>query len=626
MTKPFTIFYRPALGLLLLAGLLPSPASLAQGFLEMPDVTEVPEYERESMLLDLDVPPVRERDPDPQAGPRLNVREFRLQGMVEYPELGITREALIERVEGIRFDLMKEGELTDSGYTLDELGEISDLMADIEKDTEGEHVGALEVQKLVFLIREQRRKRGVTLGMIETVADTITRFYRERGFILAKAYIPEQKVRDGVVILTLLLGELGEVSVEIEKRVSERLVKSVFNRDMNKPVASWKVEEALYLVNDIPGVVAQGFFSPGSQVGDTKLSVVMLEEKWYSGNFRLDNHGSEATSENRAYLDINIHNPLGIGDNLYLAVLNSYDPDTSTYGAVRYSSFIFTPRLRGDLGFSTNDFVSRNTLQAGEFITGESDVADASISYIFKRSRVKNYNLSLSYFDIATVLDTNGFLTEQDVERTSLAFNFDVLNERRRQLYAGSVAISAADTVSQTAFGPEDNAESIFNFDLTMLSFFNFPFTDKETRLVLKGAGQYAGKRLSNLTQISLTGPTRTRAFGINGFQADDGIYVGVDWIFNLPRFGGAELFGEAINRVFQPFVYFDAAYGESSPFVEGQGKDTGQLANVGLGLKFNHTNVSGNVLFSEPIEDEVLGVEDQTPISRVYLELQYAF
>ena len=181
------------------------------GFLEMPDVTEVPEFERESMLLDLDIPSVRERDPDPEAGPRLNVKEFRLQGIVEFPELDITRDEIIKRVEAIRFDLMQEGEQTDSGYTLDELGELSDLIAKIEEDTKNTHVGPLELQKLVFLIREQRRKRGVTLGMIETVADTITRYYRERGFILAKAYIPKQKVRDGVVTLTLLLGELGDV-------------------------------------------------------------------------------------------------------------------------------------------------------------------------------------------------------------------------------------------------------------------------------------------------------------------------------------------------------------------------------------------------------------------------------
>ena len=212
------------LGILLLI-----PPCAHAGFLEMPDTSEVPEFERESLLLDMDIPALRDRDPNPEAGPRLNVKEFRVQGLIEYPELGITREKIIKQVEKIRFDMMEEGKQLDSGYTIDELKEVSDLIAEIEKETDGRHVGPVEVQKLVFLIREQRRQRGITLGMIEVVADTITRYYRERGFILAKAYIPKQHVRDGVVTITLMLGQLGEVEVKNNKRYSATLIKRVFN-------------------------------------------------------------------------------------------------------------------------------------------------------------------------------------------------------------------------------------------------------------------------------------------------------------------------------------------------------------------------------------------------------------
>src|SRR6187431_88511 len=220
----------------------------------MPDTSEVPEFERESLSLDMDVPALRDRDPNPEAGPRLNVKEFRVQGLIEYPELGITRAKIIEQVEKIRFDMMDEGKQLESGYTIDELKEVSDLIAEIEKETEGRHVSPVEVQKLVFLIREQRRNRGITLGMIEVVADTITRYYRERGFILAKAYIPKQHVRDGVVTITLMLGQLGEVEVKNNKHYSEKLLKRVFNSSLAKPVTNDSVEENLYLINDLPGL------------------------------------------------------------------------------------------------------------------------------------------------------------------------------------------------------------------------------------------------------------------------------------------------------------------------------------------------------------------------------------
>ncbi|MFL0799626.1 MAG: ShlB/FhaC/HecB family hemolysin secretion/activation protein [Agarilytica sp.] len=599
----------------------------------MPDTSEVPEYERESMLLDLDVPPVRDRDPDPEAGPRLNVKEFKLQGLVEFPELGITRKGLIERVEAIRFELMSEGELTDSGYTIDELGEVSDLIADIEKETGEEHVGPLEVQKLVFLIREQRRRRGVTLGMIETVADTITRYYRERGFILAKAYIPEQKVRDGMVILTLLLGELGRVSVENRERVSEGLVTSVFKNDINAPVTSWNVEESIYLINDIPGVNSQGFFSPGSQVGDTKLTVNLSDEDWYSGNIRLDNHGSEDSSQNRAYFDVYIHNPLGYGDEVYLALLKSYDPNESTYGAFRYSSMIGSPRVRAQFGVSTNDFVSRSVINDSTVITGESRVGDAGFSYIFKRSRVKNFSLDFTYMDVATTVDSGigiGLETESDMQRTSVTFNFDLLNEKRRHLYVGDVSLSSSSTETSEIFlggqGESKGSHFLFNYNFTMLSFFKFPFTDYENRFIVKSSLQYAGEGVSNLNQKSLTGPDTARAFGVTGFQADDAFYAGVDWIFGFPSFGETKIFGQSISKVIQPYLFMDYAFGKQYPGIEATEPDIGRLADIGFGISFNHSNFSLGVVAAAPLEDAIAGQKDSTPETSFYVDFQYSF
>jgi len=600
----------------------------SQGFLDMPDTTEVPEYERETMLLDLDIPGVRYRDPNPEAGPRLNIKEFRLQGIVEYPELGITREEIIKRVEAIRFDLMKEGEHTESGFTLDELGAMSNLIVDIEKSTPVQHVGSLEVQKFVFLIRDQLRRRGVTLGMIETVADTITQLYRERGFILAKAYIPKQQVRDGVVSLSLLLGELGDVEVEDHTRVSPDLIGRVFKNDLHKPVANWKIDEALTLINDIPGLRAQGFFSPGGQVGDTRMTVKVTEEKWTTMNVRLDNHGSKSTSENRAYADIYVHNPLGYGDELYVGVLNSYNPDSSTYGSIRYNSFILNPRWRASVGFSTNDFVSRNLRQAGaSYFTGQSDVADASLKHVFKRSRVNNYSAEIKFMDINTELDTQSNVTQENVKKTSLSFNFDLLNEKRRQLYLGYMALHQASTNESGGFdGATSGSESYLSFDLSMLSFLKIPFTSSESRIVWKSSGQYAGKSLSNLNQINLTGPTRTRGFGVNGLQTDDGLYVGADWIFTLPKFGGKTLLGENINRVFQPFFFVDSGYGVLHPLTDGDGDITGKLANAGVGLKVHHSRFGGSISYSTVLADDVNELQDETPTSSVYFELQVTF
>lgn len=629
------------------------------GFLEMPDTTEVPEMERESMLRDLDIPAVRERDPDPLAGPRLNITEFRVQGIVEYPELGITRESLNRLVEGIRFEMMGEGEMLDSGYTLEEVSEISDMVAQIEDETQGEHVGPLEVQRLVFLIREQRRRRGVTVGMIENVADTITRYYRERGFILAKAYIPEQHVRDGVVTLTLLLGELGEIDVQNNKKYKASTIERIFDPVINKPVTAKNIEERLFFVNDMPGLSAQAYFEPGSQVGDTRLNINVVTEKMFAGNVRLDNHGSDSTGEYRLYTDGYWYNPLGIGDQLHIGVLGTFEPANSMYGSIHYGVPLFSPRAKFTVGGSSNDFVSE--VLDGLTTTGDSVVLDASLNYILKRSRVKNYSVEARFAEIDTDI-TNVLLPENDVDEGNavavadsvpdndydmrvrnldLVFNFDVLHEKMRALHQGGVRLTYADIIEGRRFGQREKP-LVFAVNYSLLKFVQLPFTDIHNRVIFRFAGQYADGALPSTSQLSLTGPTRMRGFEVNTYNADHGVAMGLDWVMNTPELLNFNLAGQEFKDLLQPYIFVDAAYGVTN--VSGSRIDASnpwpgvvgtwaRLADVGFGFKFNLQQFRSNISFARAVDfkedlgsGSARGLNDLEVRNKLYFDMQYSF
>lgn len=625
--------------------LLASTNSAHAGFLEMPDTSEVPEYERESLLLDLDIPALRDRDPNPNAGPRLNVKEFRVQGLVEYPKLKITRQEIIQQVEKIRFDMMAEGKRLESGYTIDEIKQVSDLVAQIEKETEGRHVEPVDVQKLVFLIREQRRQRGITVGMIEMVADTITRYYRERGFILAKAYIPKQHVRDGVVTITLLLGQLGEVNVNNNKIYSDRMVKRIFKSSLGQPVSNSVVEQKLYLVNDLPGVSASGYFEPGSQVGDTKLNINYNRERRFASNVRLDNHGSEATGEYRAYTDFYWNNPLSLGDELQLGVLGSFNPENAVYGSVRYSLPIYTPRAQFSMGVSSNDFVTDdNSALGSDFeISGTSLVMDASVTYKISRSRVNNQNVSLGYSKINSQIEF-GSLSNSGLDKTvnklDLGYSFDLLNEKSRVLHQGGVVLTYSEFVKGANEG-QDLKAAVVALDYSRLSFLKIPFTQKESKLIFRAAGQYSGASLSEVLQFGLAGPTRARGYKINEFYADDAVYAGVDWIFDGPRFNGKTIMGDRWDKVLQPFLFLDASYGVNNALLEGEAAVKTHLVDAGGGIKLALTDgLRGNLSLAFPVNAKNSALNslddeteedislDKTPGDgvKLYFDLQYSF
>jgi len=603
----------------------------------MPEITEMPDFERKSMLKDLNIPSVRDRDPDPDSGPRLNVVRFKLQGIVEYPDLGITKEDIDKLIESIRFELMQEYNVEDSGFTKTELEEVSHLLVEIEEDTMERHVTDLEVQKLVWLIREQRSSRGITLGTIETVADRITRFYRERGFILAKAYIPKQEVRDGVVTLTLLLGTLGEVEVSGNEIYDSEYLASTFDNMLAMPVTSDVVEENLYLINDFPGLVATGYFEPGAQVGDTKLNLQVKAEKSYDFNARMDNHGSEQTGQYRLYAEGLLNNLLGFADQLQIAGLVTGQPSNTTFGQLRYSTRLFSPSLSLSTGISTNDFVlgpgnseAVNSLE----LFGQTTQKDVTLSYRFKRSRTASYYGDLIFEEIESELRIGSFEDQGNsglddiVENISMVFTFDVLDEEDKILHQGDFRILSG----QFALGAEEGQDEefqIFNANYTLLTFWEIPYFEASTRIIYRASLQYASSPLSSINQFTLAGPTRVRGYPVNQFSADNAFYTGVDLIFDAPEMFDMPLGTSNLRRILNPFIFLDAAYGEVLSLVEDRESDTAQLFDVGIGFQFSYqNNFHGNLQFAFPLQAKFNTDEFDVPDDTVKLvfDFQYSF
>ena len=607
------------------------------GFLELPNITETPTLERKTYLQDMNIPSVRERNPDPQSGPRLAVSEFRLQGIVEFPELGITREEIGKIVESIRFDMMAEDKLLKSGYTLEELGELSDLLVKIEDETIERHAGPLEVQRLVWLIREQRAKRGITLGMIETVADKITNFYRERGFILAKAYIPKQEVREGIVTLTLLLGLLGETEVKNNSLYSEEYIRSVFDDLLTLPVTNSSIDEKLYLINDFPGLYVTGFFEPGEQVGDTKLNVNVVSERRFDFNIRLDNHGTKETGENRYYAEALVNNLIGLSDLLHIGTLHTASPSNSTFWQIKYGASLFSPRFRVNFGKSKNEFIlgSGNSEAVSSLnLKGETEQSDITLSYKLKRSREFTHSIDLYRDNISSklrvgALESSGDIgLDDEVENTSLIYKYDILQEKNRNLHQGNLKYTRGEFIKGVEDGQEKTYD-IYSADYVYLTFLKIPFFDSETRIITRSSFQYSGQSLSSISQYALAGPTRARGFPVNKFFADDGIHIGVDWIFKAPGFIDMKIGDSNLNKIIQPFLFADIAYGRSYALINTEPDSTATLTSAGFGLKFSYKGYLNSTLqFAYPIESELsdADLDSDDDDVKIIFEIDYRF
>jgi len=598
------------LNVLCLASLISLPAVAA--IVEMPDTEDEPEAERKPMLESPDAP---EEKPDFMAGPHLNIREIRIQGVEEYPDFGVTLETLNKRIETIRF----------------------------VSDDQVEWIAEKELTpELIVRPSEERKNQGITVGMILIVADTVTRYYRERGFILAKAYVPQQRVQDGVVVLTLLPGNLGEIELLNSKKYRAKTVEAIFAPIVDKPVTAKNIEQHLYLVNELPGLSVQGYFEPGSEVGDTRLNINVLQEKSFAGHARIDNHGSESTGEYRLYTDGYWYNPGGFGDQLHIGILGTFEPSNSLYGSLHYGLPLFSPRTRLTIGGSTNDFVSDSL--SGITLTGRSVIYDASLRHIFNRSRLKSLAGELRLSEVASdIKDKERLLPlEEDelddtVRNLDVVLSFDGLLERGRALHQGDIQLTYGDFVKGRGIYQDKNPLSV-SFNYWLIKYVKTPFVNANSRIQLRFAGQYTETSLPSTSQFTLTGPNKLRAFHVNQSIADRGAYLAADWIFEIPGQG-------RLAKTLQPYIFWEMGYGDT--------KDAGHLAarqtvfdtpeqpgswalmsDVGLGLRFNvGKSIRANVHYAYATSYEadfgpyprenLRALEDR---DKVYFDLLYSF
>lgn len=165
--------------------------------------------------------------------------------------------------------------------------------------------------------------RTVSLSELQAGANRITVLYRERGYPLARAYIPAQEIDDGVVQIAVLEGRYGQVELLNSSRVSGAALAPLNILKAGDTVHAAALERSLLLLSDTPGVEVQSTLKPGASVGATDLLVDVKPGQLVSGAIDLDNYGNRFTGEYRLGGTLNLNSPLGLGDLLTLRAMGS---------------------------------------------------------------------------------------------------------------------------------------------------------------------------------------------------------------------------------------------------------------------------------------------------------------
>jgi hemolysin activation/secretion protein len=247
----------------------------------------------------------------------------------------------------------------------------------------------------IFALVADGAGKTLTLGQLEQLAQRITRHYRNRGYFVARAYVPAQEVADGAVTIRVVEGNYGSFRLNNQSRVRDDIVQSILDSVKQDNIVSVAtLERAMLIINDTPGVrVTRADVMPGQAVGTSDFAVDTAASAPYSGYVVLDNHGSLYTGRERLSFNADVHSVTGRGDRLSISGLGTNNGDLIN-GRLAYSLPLAGKGLRGELAYSQTQYALGSSYASLE-ATGTARALDAIVTYPMLRTQALTVEASL---------------------------------------------------------------------------------------------------------------------------------------------------------------------------------------------------------------------------------------
>ena len=462
---------------------------------------------------------------------------------------------------------------------------------------------------------------GKTLDFngLNDAAGRVPRHYRERGYFLAVAYLPQQEIKDGIVEIAVLEGRLASVILQMAPNMKLRpsFARSILDAHL-KPgdlITENALERPLLLLRDLPDMEVTSELAPSKgQVGAADLTVKLSESRrLVSGYVDVDNHGNRFTGEYRFGLNLNTSNFTGFGDLLsFRGFLSNED---MKFGRLSYVIPVGSYGTR--LGASVTAFEYElgkefEALQAN----GEGQVYTLYALHPFLRTRNANLfvQAGIEHKNLEDRIESVGTVEERKINSAKLGVVGDFrdrlfsggLNSYSATLTAGDLDLSpAALQTADAAAGTGPKTEGSFsklNLDLRRLQRLSDSFN-----LLLAYSGQLASKNLTAAEKMSLGGPNGVRAYPVGEAPGDSGHLFTAELRFIVPGF---QIFGGDLTlSTFIDHGQVDTLE-DPPPADPTRNRNKRSITGAGLGVSLGR---EGNFLVRAHIASPL---DNETPIS----------
>ena len=460
----------------------------------------------------------------------------------------------------------------------------------------------------LLAVLEPWLNKTLNLTELNKAADAIAQYYQSKG-LLAQAFIPPQKIEsDGVVLIKVLEAKLGAVNVEIEgsTRFDKKMVAKyiLYRNPIGQFVQTKSIEEAIYVINEMPGMAVSTELAPGENDGEIALNVKATSTPLVTGSVTASNYGSASTGQNQGMVNVTLNNPMGFGDQLSL---NGFKTQGTDYVQASYSAPIHVSGLRLGVSFSNMNYRTVNEF-AGSL--GSSKTSGLNLSYPLLRSQTTNANVTFAYDRKEYFNQLTSGIVNSDYQVNSWVLGLS--GNHYDAFMGGGISTASLSMTKGKWTNPLWDSSATNNYgqytdpNYSKLSFSlsrNQQLVTDQTVLAATFSGQRAASNLDTVERFFLGGPNGVRAYPSSQGSGDHGAMLNLEVQQQLP----AGIVG---------YVFYDKGwvqqYKSESVYqqVNAQYFKAGNnysLAGYGLGAKYTYRSFILNTFYAMPLGDNPL-------------------
>ena len=378
----------------------------------------------------------------------------------------------------------------------------------------------------------------LTLGELRAMASKIASYYQQRGYFLAQAYLPAQDIEDGVVHISVLPGQYGQVQLRNQSKLSDGLAGTILAGLDGQVISTPPLERRLLLLSDLPGVQVSSTLAPGASLGASDLIVEVQPGSRFNGSIDVDNQGNRYTGRNRIGATLNINELAGIGDVASVRAFTS--ADGLNYGRLAYQGQAGLLRLGG--AYTYMDYKLGKEFAVLE-AKGTAKIASAYGSYPLIRSRSSNLYAQVSYDDKTFQDRTESTGTVNDKKARVWLFNLN--GDSKDSVGGGGISnYSLTYTTGKIDIeSPEARlidrltVKSNGHFNKLAFNAARLQSLGGETSLFGSLSGQAASKNLDVSEKMGIGGMGGVRAYPGGEAYGDQGYVLNLELRQNLMAF-----------------------------------------------------------------------------------------